>query len=111
VRGLTPMVGGDLYNAVSWGSSPSPSPSTPFGYSAVRGASVLNSPAGDAVIGFCRSVVDGLAAAAGDVFRDISKGEHALSSVSTLPGGVTGLSVPILLAIFRAAARRQRRRP
>jgi hypothetical protein len=106
VRGLTSMVGDDLGHTVSWGSPLSPRSSTQFGYSPVRGAFVLNSPAGDAVVGFCRTVVVGLASVVGDVFRETFEGEHALSSVSNLLGGVTGVSVLICLALFRALSRR-----
>jgi hypothetical protein len=101
------MLGDDPRNTVSCrDSSPSLRPSTSFGYSAVRVASVLNPPAEDAVVGFCGTVVDGLASVAGDVFCDISKGEHALSSVSNLPGDITGLSVLTSLALIRAEIRR-----
>jgi hypothetical protein len=112
VCGVAPMVGDALRNTVSCrGSSPSLRPSTPFGYSAVRGASVLDSPAGEMVVGSCRTIVDGAVSAEGDGFRDISEGRHVPSWVSDPSGGITGILVPTCLALFRAATRRQCHRP
>jgi hypothetical protein len=86
------MVGDDLRNTVSCrGSSPSLRPSTSFGYSAVRGASVLDSHAGDAVVGSWWTVVDGLSSVLSDGIPTNSEGEHA--SDSALNAVAAGVSI------------------